>query len=71
MESGQYVFLEGDICVQNCLDGYYENTTLSECMACADGCSTCDGPTLEDCFTCDDNGTHDYYKVLELTKCDT
>ena len=73
MDSGAYVFLENNLCVQNCPDGQYEDADNSSCEDCAPGCATCDGPSLLECHTCteDTDSSTPYYKVLGVSQCDT
>ena len=52
MDGGAEVFLEGTVCVEICQDGYYGRRSDNKCFPCKDGCGSCDGPGLTDCFTC-------------------
>ena len=61
--------------MQTCEDGFYpdrSDATSNKCTACAEGCATCFGGTVNDCLTCD---THTnmtkYYKVIGKTICST
>ena len=36
--NGYYVYLDINICVQDCPAGEYENTNNQQCEPCADGC---------------------------------
>ena len=68
--NGYYVYLDINICVQNCPDGEYENTNNQQCEPCADGCLTCFGPTTSTCETCGNNtGGSMFYKVIGYTIC--
>ena len=65
------MFKEGTSCVQICATGTYGRTSDHLCVDCIDGCASCDGPALTDCFTCriaDDTTTY-YYKVADKTEC--
>ena len=52
MDGGAEVFLEGTVCVEICQIGYYGRSSDNQCIVCEDGCASCDGPDLTDCFTC-------------------
>lgn len=71
MDGGAHVFLEGTVCVEKCKDGFYGENSTYTCDACADGCATCFGPDLTDCFTCRlaDDGTTNFYKLADKTEC--
>lgn len=67
MTAGAFVFLDGNRCVQNCPDGEYEDSSLYHCLSCADGCTTCTGPSLLECQTCGNSSITNYYKVVGNT----
>lgn len=49
------------------------NTVNNKCTACVQGCLTCNGPTLQDCQTCNTsyNGSIIYYKYIGEDTCAT
>lgn len=69
MNNGQYVFWQNYVCVQVCAHGTYADYNNFTCYACAGGCLTCDGPTLEDCDTCTTFNGSTYYKDRQSRTC--
>lgn len=68
--NGFDAFLENSECVINCPDGFYAEDSNNTCTACADGCATCTGGTVNDCLNCDDHSADGvYYKYIGETTC--
>ena len=67
MTAGAFVFLDGSACVQVCPDGEYEDSSVYQCLSCADGCELCFGPALTDCTTCGNSSSTNYYKISGAT----
>lgn len=71
LNNGQYVFWENYVCVQKCADNWYGEMTTFICTACAGGCYTCTGPTLNECDTCTTFNSTIYYKDRSSRTCNT
>lgn len=71
LNNGQYVFLENNICVQKCADGWYGEFFNFTCMGCHGGCRTCNGPALTDCDFCTVFNSTNYYKDRNSRTCNT
>ena len=59
-----YFFLNNE-CLNNCPNGYYEDATLRQCLACATGCATCSAAGTAACTVC----SNTYYLQIGLTSC--
>jgi proprotein convertase subtilisin/kexin type 5 len=71
--NGIKLYLENNTCVATCASGSYMNSSNNECEICAEGCLTCNGPTLNDCQSCNSsyNGSQMYYKYIGEDTCAT
>jgi hypothetical protein len=61
-EEGAFLTDGGD-CVLNCPAGTFASAAAGRCLACAEDCQTCDGPTSEDCTACSGSA----YELLTLS----
>ena len=52
--TGIRLYLQNNLCVQNCATATYPNSTDNTCYACHAGCQTCTGPALNECQACRD-----------------
>lgn len=68
---GYVVYLNANICVQQCPDGFYEDTSSKQCKPCNDGCTLCSGPLLTECSACKNISLTVYYKYYGFNICDT
>lgn len=46
-----YLLLEG-ACVDDCPEGFFASEQQDECIRCHADCSSCDGPSFDDCTVC-------------------
>ena len=74
--TGTY-FLSGTSCITSCPSGQYgqvsstPTTTSNLCSACTPGCAVCTLSGLNNCSSCSNNGTADFWKDVALTVCRT
>lgn len=52
----------GNICVETCPDGYYQDHKAKFCRFCDCSCATCGGPTFADCNMC----ASGYWKFADI-----
>lgn len=62
-----FMNLETSECVKDCPDGTFGNVETIECTKCSAQCSTCYGPSFDNCITC--NIGQYYYADRCLNKC--
>lgn len=51
-KSGQYSIRGSNLCLDKCPPGYFADPAKGVCQNCSSSCSTCYGPTRENCLTC-------------------
>ncbi|RHZ87101.1 hypothetical protein Glove_40g11 [Diversispora epigaea] len=62
--------LDIDQCVQSCPDGKVINPDdRATCIACSQNCATCDGPSTDQCLSCQDPSQFSLNGVCSATPC--
>ena len=68
--NGVWLFLQNFTCVAVCSAGTYMNSSLGQCVGCADGCLTCNGPSTYDCQSCNlSSNSTPFYKFIGEDTC--
>lgn len=50
----KYIFPYSGKCFTNCPDYYYNNDYINQCRLCNETCNTCNGPTSDNCTSCNE-----------------
>lgn len=66
---GLAYFLTNNTCSVICPIGTYGEINNYQCTSCFAGCKTCYSSTQSDCYTCKNNGTHNFYLIYGTTIC--
>ena len=68
--NGIAYFLSGSLCTVSCPSNQFGQLSNYQCTNCADGCQTCFGPTLSDCYTCGvSSAPANHYLIYGTTLC--
>lgn len=64
-------YLSSSKCIATCPTGNYPESSNLTCIACATGCATCTGSTVDDCTSCKLASSTNYFLKYGTTTCAT